>query len=85
MSSIQEQYVLDLIDTGTFHHSQHGWVVGVDSGLTPDNGLDRTNTNSFYSRGKIPLVTQHQETFGTLLNRNKECQSLIILSIFNCF
>nr|YP_010266923.1 RNA polymerase beta'' subunit [Hosta tsushimensis var. tibae]UIF92896.1 RNA polymerase beta'' subunit [Hosta tsushimensis var. tibae] len=55
------------------------------SGLIPDNGLDRTNINPFYSKGKIPLVTQHQETVGTLLNRNKECQSLIILSSFNCF
>jgi len=49
------------------------------SGLIPDNGLDRTNINPFYSKGKIPLVTQHQETVGTLLNRNKECQSLILI------
>nr|QXP14498.1 RNA polymerase beta'' subunit [Amaryllis belladonna] len=54
------------------------------SGLIPDNGLDRTNINPFYSKAKIPLVTQHQGTIGTLLNRNKECQSLIILSSFNC-
>nr|QVV24605.1 RNA polymerase beta'' subunit [Agapanthus praecox] len=55
------------------------------SGLIPDNGLDRTNRNPFYSKAKIPLITQHQGTIGTLLNRNKECQSLIILSSFNCF
>nr|AEX94824.1 RNA polymerase beta' subunit [Ledebouria cordifolia] len=55
------------------------------SGLIPDNGLDRTNINPFYSKAKIPLVTQHQGTIGTLLNRNKECQSLIILSSVNCF
>nr|YP_009905984.1 RNA polymerase beta'' subunit [Ophiopogon japonicus]QLH57383.1 RNA polymerase beta'' subunit [Ophiopogon japonicus]QOI73814.1 RNA polymerase beta' subunit [Ophiopogon japonicus]QXU75979.1 RNA polymerase beta'' subunit [Ophiopogon japonicus] len=55
------------------------------SGLIPDNGLDRTNINPFYSKVKIPLVTQHQGTIGTLLNRNKEGQSLIILSSFNCF
>nr|YP_010617124.1 RNA polymerase beta'' subunit [Rohdea delavayi]WAW81296.1 RNA polymerase beta'' subunit [Rohdea delavayi] len=48
------------------------------SGLIPDNGLDRTKV-------KIPLVTQHQGTIGTLLNRNKEGQSLRILSSFNCF
>nr|AEX94823.1 RNA polymerase beta' subunit [Drimia altissima] len=55
------------------------------SGLIPDNGLDRTNINPFYSKVKIPLVTQHQGTIGTLLNRNKECQSLRILSSVNCF
>nr|YP_010152443.1 RNA polymerase beta'' subunit [Zephyranthes candida]QQW49872.1 RNA polymerase beta'' subunit [Zephyranthes candida] len=54
------------------------------SGLIPDNGLDRTNINPFYSKAKILLVTQHQGTIGTLLNRNKEGQSLIILSSFNC-
>nr|WPN84673.1 RNA polymerase beta'' subunit [Polygonatum cathcartii] len=55
------------------------------SGLIPDNGLDRTNINPFYSKVRIPLVTQHQGTIGTLLNRNKEGQSLRILSSFNCF
>nr|YP_010166885.1 RNA polymerase beta'' subunit [Tulbaghia violacea]QRW36188.1 RNA polymerase beta'' subunit [Tulbaghia violacea] len=52
------------------------------SGLISNNGLDRTNINPFYSKVKIPLVTQHQVTIGTLLNRNK---ALIILSSFNCF
>uniref|UniRef100_UPI0030031B4B RNA polymerase beta subunit n=1 Tax=Aspidistra luodianensis TaxID=2917570 RepID=UPI0030031B4B len=55
------------------------------SGLIPDNGLDRTNINPFYYKVKIPLVIQHQGTIGTLLNRNKEGQSLRILSSFNCF
>nr|YP_010616699.1 RNA polymerase beta'' subunit [Tupistra muricata]YP_010617295.1 RNA polymerase beta'' subunit [Tupistra grandistigma]WAW80359.1 RNA polymerase beta'' subunit [Tupistra muricata]WAW81552.1 RNA polymerase beta'' subunit [Tupistra grandistigma] len=55
------------------------------SGLIPDNGLDRTNINPFYYKVKIPLVTQHQGTIGTLLNRNKKGQSLRILSSFNCF
>nr|QGX06049.1 RNA polymerase beta subunit [Dracaena elliptica] len=55
------------------------------SGLIPNNRLDRTNINPFYSKVKIPLVTQHQGTIGTLLNRNKEGQSLRILSSFNCF
>nr|YP_010725117.1 RNA polymerase beta'' subunit [Xeronema callistemon]WDW32330.1 RNA polymerase beta'' subunit [Xeronema callistemon] len=54
------------------------------SGLIPDNGLDRTNINPFYSKAKIQSFTQHQGTIGTLLNRNKEWQSLIILSSFNC-
>nr|AEZ01417.1 RNA polymerase beta' subunit [Japonolirion osense] len=52
----------------------------------PNNGLDRTNINPFYSKAKIQPLTQHQGTIGigTLLNRNKECQSLIILSSSNC-
>nr|YP_010877021.1 RNA polymerase beta'' subunit [Hechtia confusa]WHE18817.1 RNA polymerase beta'' subunit [Hechtia confusa] len=54
------------------------------SGLIPDNGLDRTNINPFYSKAKIQSLSQHQGTIGTLLNRNKECQSLIILSSSNC-
>nr|YP_009247737.1 RNA polymerase beta' subunit [Pritchardia thurstonii]YP_010533140.1 RNA polymerase beta'' subunit [Pritchardia pacifica]AMW65703.1 RNA polymerase beta' subunit [Pritchardia thurstonii]UXX44052.1 RNA polymerase beta'' subunit [Pritchardia pacifica]WGM68660.1 RNA polymerase beta'' subunit [Pritchardia pacifica] len=54
--------------------------------LISDNGLDRTNINPFYSKAKIQSLTQHQGTIGigTLLNRNKECQSLIILSSSNC-
>nr|AEX94842.1 RNA polymerase beta' subunit [Triteleia hyacinthina] len=55
------------------------------SELIPNNGLDCTNINPFYSKAKITLVTQHQGTIATLLNRNKESQSLIILSSFNCF
>nr|YP_010290308.1 RNA polymerase beta'' subunit [Anarthria humilis]ULQ64074.1 RNA polymerase beta'' subunit [Anarthria humilis] len=50
------------------------------SGSILDNRLDRTNTNSFYSKAKIQSLSQHQGAFGTLLNRNKECQSLMILS-----
>nr|YP_010898694.1 RNA polymerase beta'' subunit [Ripogonum discolor]YP_010898778.1 RNA polymerase beta'' subunit [Ripogonum elseyanum]WHM49957.1 RNA polymerase beta'' subunit [Ripogonum discolor]WHM50041.1 RNA polymerase beta'' subunit [Ripogonum elseyanum] len=58
-----------------------------DSGLIPDKGLDRTNINPFHSKAKVQSLTQHQGTIGigTLLNRNKECQSLIILSSSNCF
>ena len=54
--------------------------------LISDNGLDRTNINPFYSKAKIQSLTQHQGTIGigTLLNRNNECQSLIILSSSNC-
>nr|AYI69014.1 RNA polymerase beta' subunit [Dioscorea polystachya] len=56
------------------------------SGLILDNGLNSTNINPFYSKSKIQSLTQDQETIGmgTLLNRNKECQSLRILSSSNC-
>nr|YP_010723531.1 RNA polymerase beta'' subunit [Freesia laxa]WDW26901.1 RNA polymerase beta'' subunit [Freesia laxa] len=54
------------------------------SGLIHDNQLDRTDINPFFSKEKIQSFTQHQGTLGTLLNQNKECQSLIILSSFNC-
>nr|YP_010033466.1 RNA polymerase beta'' subunit [Curculigo orchioides]QOW40504.1 RNA polymerase beta'' subunit [Curculigo orchioides] len=54
------------------------------SEFIPDNGLDRANINPFYSKAKIQPFTQHQGTIGTLLNRNKECRSLIILSSSNC-
>nr|QUB02079.1 RNA polymerase beta' subunit [Geogenanthus poeppigii] len=55
-------------------------------GLISNNRLDCTNINPFYSKAKIQSLTQHQGTIGigTLLNRNKECQSLIILSSSNC-
>nr|ADD31155.1 RNA polymerase beta'' subunit protein [Meliosma aff. cuneifolia Moore 333] len=56
------------------------------SGLIPDNGSDRTNINPFYSKARIQQsLSQHQGTIRTLLNRNKECHSLIILSSSNCF
>nr|UHM24840.1 RNA polymerase beta subunit [Camellia pingguoensis var. terminalis] len=60
------------------------------SGLISDNGSDRTNINPFsstffYSKAKIKQsLNQNQRTIHTLLNRNKECQSLIILSSSNC-
>nr|YP_009134939.1 RNA polymerase beta'' subunit [Chusquea spectabilis]AIM53028.1 RNA polymerase beta'' subunit [Chusquea spectabilis] len=54
------------------------------AGPIPNNRLDRTNTNSFYSKAKIPSLNQHQEAIGTLLNRNKEYQSLMILLASNC-
>nr|YP_009546726.1 RNA polymerase beta subunit [Anigozanthos flavidus]AYP35465.1 RNA polymerase beta subunit [Anigozanthos flavidus] len=57
------------------------------SGLIFDRGLNRTNRNPFYPKVKIPSLTQHRGTIGigTLLNRNKEYQSLIILSSSDCF
>nr|QWY87592.1 RNA polymerase beta'' subunit [Entandrophragma angolense] len=59
------------------------------SGLISDNGSDRTNINPFYSiyfKARVEQsLSQNQGTIRTLLNRNKECQSLIILSLANCF
>nr|YP_009748620.1 RNA polymerase beta'' subunit [Bulbophyllum inconspicuum]QII90376.1 RNA polymerase beta'' subunit [Bulbophyllum inconspicuum] len=55
------------------------------SGLISNNELDHTHINPFDSKAKIQLFPQHQGTLGTLLNRNKECQSFIILSSSNCF
>nr|YP_010506714.1 RNA polymerase beta'' subunit [Briza media]UXF58577.1 RNA polymerase beta'' subunit [Briza media] len=54
------------------------------AGPIPHNRLDHTNTNSFYSKAKIESLSQHQEAIGTLLNRNKEYQPLMILSASNC-
>nr|QFV17876.1 RNA polymerase beta'' subunit [Oxygraphis glacialis] len=55
------------------------------SGLIPANGSDHTNLNPFYSKAVIKQsLTRHQGTIHTLLNKNKECQSLITLSSSNC-
>nr|YP_010539730.1 RNA polymerase beta'' subunit [Coelogyne pallida]UYF14038.1 RNA polymerase beta'' subunit [Coelogyne pallida] len=54
------------------------------SGFIYNNGLDRTHINPFDSKVKIQSFPQHQGTLGTLLNRNKECQSFLILSSSNC-
>nr|YP_009743481.1 RNA polymerase beta'' subunit [Toxicodendron vernicifluum]QID91473.1 RNA polymerase beta'' subunit [Toxicodendron vernicifluum]UXO96538.1 RNA polymerase beta'' subunit [Toxicodendron vernicifluum]WEG93228.1 RNA polymerase beta'' subunit [Toxicodendron vernicifluum] len=59
------------------------------SGLISDNGSDRNNINPFYCiyfKARVEqLLSQNQGTIRTLLNRNKECQSLMILSSSNCF
>lgn len=56
------------------------------SRLIFDNGSDTTNINPFYSKGEIPpSLIQNQGTINTLLNGNKECQPLIILSSSHCF
>ncbi|KAJ7941778.1 DNA-directed RNA polymerase subunit beta'' [Quillaja saponaria] len=60
------------------------------SGLISDNESDRTNINnpfySIYSKAKIQQsLSQNHGTIRMLLNRNKECRSLIILSSSNCF
>ena len=62
------------------------------SGLIDDNGSNHINVNPFYSiypKERIQqLLRQRQKnykgTIRTLLNRNKECQSLIILSSSYC-
>nr|YP_010881843.1 RNA polymerase beta'' subunit [Aristolochia fulvicoma]WIA69519.1 RNA polymerase beta'' subunit [Aristolochia fulvicoma] len=54
------------------------------SGLNLDNGSDRTNINPFYPKAKIQSLTQHQGTIHMLLNKNKQCQSFLILSSSNC-
>ena len=56
------------------------------SGFICHNGLDCTNINPFYTKVRIPSLTQHKVTLGigTLLNRNKESPSLRILSSSNC-
>lgn len=62
------------------------------SGLISNNESDRTNINPFYSTYSKARVEQsltknskNQGTIRTLLNSNKERQSLIILSASNCF
>nr|YP_010024321.1 RNA polymerase beta'' subunit [Agastache rugosa]QOP63929.1 RNA polymerase beta'' subunit [Agastache rugosa]QUB07756.1 RNA polymerase beta'' subunit [Agastache rugosa]UZA66070.1 RNA polymerase beta'' subunit [Agastache rugosa] len=59
------------------------------SGFLPDNGSNFTNINPFssiYSKIRIQQpLNQNKRTIHTLLNRNKEFQSLIILSSSNCF
>nr|YP_010259756.1 RNA polymerase beta'' subunit [Cymbidium cyperifolium]UIX53147.1 RNA polymerase beta'' subunit [Cymbidium cyperifolium]WEV85862.1 RNA polymerase beta'' subunit [Cymbidium cyperifolium] len=54
------------------------------SGLISNNELDCIYRNPFDSKAKIQSFPQHKGTLGTLLNRNKECQSFIILSSSNC-
>nr|YP_010291227.1 RNA polymerase beta'' subunit [Juncus gracilicaulis]ULQ66817.1 RNA polymerase beta'' subunit [Juncus gracilicaulis] len=55
----------------------------VNSEWIPDNRLNRTNINPFSSKLKIQSLCEHQGIIGTLLNPNKTCQSLIILSSSN--
>lgn len=51
-----------------------------------DNVSDHTNSNPFYSKTKMQQsFSPNQGTIRTLLNKNKECPPLIILSSSNCF
>nr|UDY68501.1 RNA polymerase beta'' subunit [Calycophyllum spruceanum] len=58
------------------------------SGLLSNNGSDCTNINPFssiYSKARIQqFLNPNQGTIHTLLNRNKEFQSLMILLSSNC-
>nr|YP_011001205.1 RNA polymerase beta'' subunit [Gamocarpha alpina]WPN86124.1 RNA polymerase beta'' subunit [Gamocarpha alpina]WVH38840.1 RNA polymerase beta'' subunit [Gamocarpha alpina] len=60
------------------------------SGWISENGSDRANINPFssiysYSKARIQeSLNPNQGTIHTLLNRNKESKSLIILSSSNC-
>nr|YP_010290864.1 RNA polymerase beta'' subunit [Gahnia tristis]ULQ66021.1 RNA polymerase beta'' subunit [Gahnia tristis] len=54
------------------------------SGLITDNRLNPSNINPFYFKTGIQSFSQYQGTMSTLLNRNKDYQSLIILSSSNC-
>nr|YP_010474841.1 RNA polymerase beta'' subunit [Corydalis decumbens]UVH69128.1 RNA polymerase beta'' subunit [Corydalis decumbens] len=55
------------------------------AGAGPENGVACMNLKPFSSKGSIQQsLTQHQGTSRSLGSRNKECQSLIILSSSNC-
>nr|YP_010388217.1 RNA polymerase beta'' subunit [Orostachys minuta]UPO69194.1 RNA polymerase beta'' subunit [Orostachys minuta] len=64
--------------TGKRNDSSSSWLIY-------NTGSSRTYINPFYSKAWIqqPLI-QNQVTIRTLLNRNNEYQSLIILSSSNC-
>nr|YP_010995883.1 RNA polymerase beta'' subunit [Trollius taihasenzanensis]WOZ19510.1 RNA polymerase beta'' subunit [Trollius taihasenzanensis] len=75
---------IDLVKLPISYTRKRNDLVG--SGLISANGSDRTNLNPFYSKARIKQsLIRHQGTIRTLLNRNKECQSLITLSSSNCF
>nr|YP_010223129.1 RNA polymerase beta'' subunit [Nanhaia speciosa]UCJ03241.1 RNA polymerase beta'' subunit [Nanhaia speciosa] len=78
---------IDLVKSHTSYIRKRNDPSG--SGLISDNESDRININPFYSihsKGKIQQsLSQNHGTIRMLLNRNKECRSLIILSSSNCF
>ena len=84
---IQDFLRINLVKSHTSYIRKRNDPLG--SGLISDNRSDRTNINPFYSiysKERIQQsLRQNQGTFRTLLNRNKESQSLIILSSYNCF
>nr|YP_011031356.1 RNA polymerase beta'' subunit [Warburgia ugandensis]WQT73263.1 RNA polymerase beta'' subunit [Warburgia ugandensis] len=73
---------IDLVKSPTSYTGKRNDMAG--SGLIPNNGSDHTNMNSSYSKARIQSLTQHQGTIRTLMNRNKEYQSFLILSSSNC-
>nr|YP_010294702.1 RNA polymerase beta'' subunit [Callerya nitida var. hirsutissima]YP_010398205.1 RNA polymerase beta'' subunit [Callerya nitida]UFP05337.1 RNA polymerase beta'' subunit [Callerya dielsiana]QJQ74709.1 RNA polymerase beta'' subunit [Callerya nitida]ULQ68854.1 RNA polymerase beta'' subunit [Callerya nitida var. hirsutissima]UQK93014.1 RNA polymerase beta'' subunit [Callerya nitida] len=78
---------IDLVKSHTSYIRKRNDPSG--SGLISDNESDRININPFYSihsKAKIQQsLSQNHGTIRMLLNRNKECRSLIILSSSNCF
>nr|YP_009557231.1 RNA polymerase beta subunit [Asteropeia rhopaloides]QBC71404.1 RNA polymerase beta subunit [Asteropeia rhopaloides] len=84
---IQDFLRIDLAKSTISYTEKRNDLLG--SGLISDNGSDRSNMNPFfsiYSKAKLKQsFSQNQGTVRTLLNRNKECQSFIILSSSNCF
>nr|YP_009676761.1 RNA polymerase beta'' subunit [Heritiera elata]QDE13693.1 RNA polymerase beta'' subunit [Heritiera elata] len=85
---IRDSLRIDLVKSSISYTGKRNDPSG--SGLISNNGSDRNNINPFsstffYSKAKIQQsLNQNQGTIHTLLNRNKKCQSLIILSSSNC-
>nr|YP_009520226.1 RNA polymerase beta' subunit [Diospyros virginiana]ATG87900.1 RNA polymerase beta' subunit [Diospyros virginiana] len=85
---IRDSLRIDLVKSSILYTGKRNDPSG--SGLISNNGSDRNNINPFsstffYSKAKIQQsLNQNQGTIHTLLNRNKKCQSLIILSSSNC-
>nr|YP_011031467.1 RNA polymerase beta'' subunit [Centella asiatica]QJF46896.1 RNA polymerase beta'' subunit [Centella asiatica]WRB04620.1 RNA polymerase beta'' subunit [Centella asiatica] len=88
---IRDFLKIDLVKSPISYTGKRNDPLG--SGLISENGSDRININPFsssffYSKARIKeFLNQNQGTIHTLLNRNKdkECQSLIVLSSSNCF
>jgi len=77
---------LDLVKSHILDRRKRNDPSPSGSGLIYDNGSYRTNQNPFYSKARVQQsFRQNQGTIRTLLTRNKESQSLIILSSSNCF
>nr|YP_010143552.1 RNA polymerase beta'' subunit [Halimodendron halodendron]QQL04759.1 RNA polymerase beta'' subunit [Halimodendron halodendron] len=78
---------IDLVKSHTSYIRKRNDSSGL--GCISDNESDRININPFlsiHSKAKIQQShSQNQGTIRMLLNRNKECRSLIILSSSNCF
>uniref|UniRef100_A0AAU7YSE2 DNA-directed RNA polymerase subunit beta'' n=1 Tax=Durio graveolens TaxID=140963 RepID=A0AAU7YSE2_9ROSI len=86
---IRDLLRIDLVKSHIFYIRKRNDPSG--SGWISDNRSDRTNKNqnpfySIYYNARIQQsFSQNHGTIHTLLNRNKESQSLIILSSSNCF
>nr|YP_010426232.1 RNA polymerase beta'' subunit [Thottea sumatrana]USL48226.1 RNA polymerase beta'' subunit [Thottea sumatrana] len=74
---------IDLVKSPLSYTGKRNDTAG--SGFNHDNGSDRTHINLFSPKEKIQVLAQHQGTLRMLLNKNKQCQSFLILSSSNCF